>query len=91
MCNEVSCLVLSTLSQQVEVRWLRLAVLADSWQKYEGKCHGKGTAGLYSRANLFLHCANLPPSSTVVCSRPRVSNPCKRKDCQENKIKQKEF
>lgn len=46
----------------------------------KGYVLGTGTAGLYSRArlhwdghqisdvNLFLHCANLPPSSTLHCS-----------------------
>lgn len=53
-----------------------------------------GTAGLYSSAlgwasvfsdaNLFLHCANFPPSSILHCSLHWVSNPCKKKDCQEN-------
>lgn len=67
---------------------------------WQGWCPGTGTAGLYSRAHphrdghymsgviLFLHCAILPPSSTFQCSCPWVSNPCKKKDCQEeNQIK----
>lgn len=99
---ELLSFMLSTLSQQVEVRWDGCCWRCLWTWGGEKMCHMTGyvlgPAGLYSSAhlhwdghqfsdaNLFLHCANLPPSSILHCSRHWVSNPCKKKDCQENEI-----
>lgn len=69
----VSCMVLSTpAGEGEEVRWLLLPVVEDL-----------ATLGWALMFILFLHCAIPPPSSTLHCSWPRVTYPCKKKDRQE--------